>query len=171
MIASSIVIRAAEREDVPEIHAMIVALARFENLSHLCVTSDADVAGALFGPRPAAEALIACLGDEIAGFALYFHSFSTFLGRRGLWLEDLFVKPAYRGKGCARALLHALAALAIERGCGRFEWSVLDWNAAAIDFYRALGATVMPDWRIVRVVGPALATLAAGHLGSRADLE
>jgi GNAT superfamily N-acetyltransferase len=159
-------IRAVQRADVPEVHAMIVALAGFEKLSHLCIATEADIAVALFGPQPAAEALIARAGEQAAGFALYFHTFSTFLGRRSLWLEDLFVQPSHRGKGCARALLRALAAVAVERGCGRFEWAVLDWNAAAIAFYRSLGATVLPDWRIVRVVGPALADLAAGR---RAD--
>jgi len=169
MTPPTFVIRAVERDDVAEVHAMILALARFEKLSHLCVASEADIAAALFGPRPAAEALIAWAGDQAAGFALYFHSFSTFLGRRSLWLEDLFVQPAHRGKGCAKALLRALATLAVERGCGRFEWAVLDWNAQAIEFYRALGATVLPDWRIVRVVGPALAALAAGPRADHAD--
>jgi len=154
-------IRAAAPGDVAAIHVMIVALAEFERLSHLCVASEADLAEALFGPRPAAEVLIASENGEPAGFALFFHNFSTFLGRRGLWLEDLFVQPAHRRRGCAQALLRALAAIAVERGCGRFEWSVLDWNVSAIDFYRALGATVLPDWRIVRVVGPALGALAA----------
>jgi GNAT superfamily N-acetyltransferase len=104
--------------------------------------------------------LVAWKGPEPAGFALFFHNFSTFLGRRGLWLEDLFVRPVHRRQGCARALLRTLAALAQARGCGRFEWAVLDWNTPAIDFYRSLGATVLPDWRIVRVVGPALGRLA-----------
>ena len=140
---------------------MIAALARYEKLSYLCVASEADLADALFGPRPAAEALIARSGAEAAGFALFFHSYSTFLGRRSLWLEDLFVQPAHRRQGCAQMLLRALAALAVERNCGRFEWAVLDWNAQAIAFYSALGATVLPDWRIVRVVGPALSALAA----------
>jgi GNAT superfamily N-acetyltransferase len=154
-------IRAAAPGDVAAIHVMIAALAEFEKLSHLCVASEADLAEALFGPRPAAEVLIASENGEPAGFALFFHNFSTFLGRRGLWLEDLFVQPAHRRRGCAQALLRALAAIAVERECGRFEWSVLDWNVSAIDFYRALGATVLPDWRIVRVVGPALGALAA----------
>ena len=153
-------IRAARREDVPAVLAMIRALADFEKLSHLCVASEADLQEALFGPQRAAEVLIAWNDGEPAAFALFFHNFSTFLGRPGLWLEDLFVRPAYRRQGCARAMLRALASVAVERGCGRFEWSVLDWNTAAIDFYRALGATVLPDWRIVRVVGPALDTLA-----------
>ena len=153
-------IRPARPGDVAVVHAMIRELAEFERLAHLCVASEADLAAALFGPRPAAEVLIACRDGEAAGFALFFHNFSTFLGRRGLWLEDLFVRPAHRRKGCAQALLTTLADLARERGCGRFEWAVLDWNAPAIDFYRSLGATVLPDWRIVRVVGPALDHLA-----------
>ena len=153
-------IRPARPGDVAAVHAMIRELAEFERLAHLCVASEADLAAALFGPLPAAEVLIACRDGEAAGFALFFHNFSTFLGRRGLWLEDLFVRPAHRRQGCAQALLTTLADLARERGCGRFEWAVLDWNAPAIDFYRSLGATVLPDWRIVRVVGPALDHLA-----------
>ena len=117
------------------------------------MATEADLAEALFGPRPAAEVLIACKDGTPAAFALFFHNFSTFLGRRGLWLEDLFVQPAYRRQGCAQALLRALAGIARDRGCGRFEWAVLDWNASAIEFYQSLGATVLPDWRIVRVVG------------------
>jgi GNAT superfamily N-acetyltransferase len=153
-------IRPARPEDVGVIHAMIGALAEYEKLAHLCIASEADLDAALFGPRPAAEALIARKDGVPAAFALFFHNYSTFLGRRGLWLEDLFVLPAHRRQGCAQALLRALAAIARERNCGRFEWAVLDWNASAIDFYRALGATVLPDWRIVRVVGPSLDALA-----------
>ena len=160
MTASSFAVKTATPADVPELQAMIRALAEFEKLSDLCIASETDLMEALFGSRPAAEALIAWAGTEAAGFALFFHNFSTFLGRRGLWLEDLFVRPDFRGKGCARALLRALAAIAVERNCGRFEWAVLDWNVKAIAFYRALGATVLPDWRIVRIVGPALAALA-----------
>lgn len=154
-------IRSATPEDIPELHAMIRGLAEFEQLSHLCVVSERDLAEALFGSQPAAAALIAWNRAQAAGFALFHHNFSTFLGRRGLWLEDLFVWPAHRGKGCATALLRALAGIAVERGCGRFEWAVLDWNAHAIDFYRNLGAIMLTDWRIVRMVGPALAALAA----------
>ena len=153
-------VRAAGPGDVATIHAMIGALADFERLSHLFVAAEADVAEALFGPRPAAEVLIAWKNGDAAGFALFFHNFSTFLGRRGLWLEDLFVHPAHRRQGCAQALLRALAALAVQRHCGRFEWAVLDWNEPAIRFYEALGATVMPDWRIARVAGGELARLA-----------
>ncbi len=141
---------------------MIRALAEYEKLAHLCIATDADLDAALFGPQPAAEVLIARKGSEPAGFALFFHNFSTFLGRRGLWLEDLFVRPEFRRQGCAQALLRTLAQVAVERGCGRFEWAVLDWNASAIEFYRSLGATLLADWRIVRVVGPALASLATG---------
>src|SRR5689334_24061102 len=155
-------ILAAARNDVASIHSMIADLAAYEELSHVCVATESDLADALFGPRRFAEVLIACKDEEIAAFALFFHNFSTFLGRPGLWLEDLFVRPPFRRQGCARALLRALAALARERGCGRFEWAVLDWNAPAIAFYEALGATILPDWRVVRVVGPPLDALAAG---------
>ena len=158
--AAAFDIRPAQREDVPAIHAMIRALAEYEKLAHLCIATEADLDAALFGPRPAAEALIARKDGAPAAFALYFHNYSTFLGRRGLWLEDLFVLPAHRRQGCANAILKALAGIARERGCGRFEWAVLDWNASAIDFYRSLGAAVLPDWRIVRVVGPSLDALA-----------
>ncbi len=153
-------IQPARPADAGAVHAMIRALADFEQLSHLCVATERDLADALFGPRPAAEVVIAWHGAEAAGFALFFHNYSTFLGRRGLWLEDLWVEPAHRRRGCAQALLRRLAGIARERNCGRFEWSVLDWNTEAIEFYRSLGATVLPDWRIVRVIGPALEALA-----------
>ena len=139
---------------------MIRALAEYEELSHLCIAARADLERALFSPRPAAEVLLAWKDGKPVAFALFFHNFSTFLGRPGLWLEDLFVLPEHRRQGCAGALLRALAALAVERGCGRFEWAVLDWNAPAIEFYRTLGATLLADWRIVRVVGLSLAELA-----------
>ena len=154
-------IRPAVPGDVAAVHGMIVALAEYEKLAHLCVASEADVADALFGPRPAAEVLIASQNGTPAGFALFFPNYSTFLGRRGIWLEDLYVQPAFRRQGCAQALLRALAAIAVERGCGRFEWAVLDWNAAAIDFYQRLGVAVLPDWRIVRAAGPVLTALAS----------
>ena len=146
--------------DVGVVHAMIRALAEYERLSHLCVATEDDLAHALFGPRPSAEVLISRKDGEAVGFALFFHNFSTFLGRPGLWLEDLFVQPAHRRQGCAKALLRALAQLAVARGCGRFEWTVLDWNQPAIDFYESLGAAVLADWRVVRVAGPALERLA-----------
>jgi len=154
-------IRPAQPGDVPAIHAMIGALAEFEKLAHLCVATEAQLAEALFGPRPSAEVLIACKDRTPAAFALFFHNFSTFLGRPGLWLEDLFVLPEHRRQGCAQALLRALAGIARERGCGRFEWAVLEWNASAIAFYQSLGATVLPDWRIVRVAGGALEGMAS----------
>ena len=156
-------IAAATPADVPAILALIRALAEYERLSHLCVSTEADIAAALFGPQPAAEVLIARRSQQIgdaAGFALFFQTFSTFLGRPSLWLEDLFVRPEDRGLGIGRALLHALAERAVDRGCGRFEWAVLDWNASAIGFYESLGARVLGDWRICRVTGDALSKLA-----------
>jgi GNAT superfamily N-acetyltransferase len=162
-------IRPARRMDLDVVVAMIRMLAEYENLAHLCIANEADLENALFGPRPAAEVLIAWKGSEPAAFALFFHNFSTFLGRRGLWLEDLFVLPKHRRQGCARSLLRTLAQIAVERGCGRFEWAVLDWNAPAIQFYRALGATVLTNWRIVRVAETALAALAIGPPSGPAD--
>jgi len=138
---------------------MIRELAEYEKLLHLCVGNAADLDAALFGPRPAAEVLVAWKAGKPAAFALYFHNFSTFLGRRGLWLEDLYVRPEFRRQGCAHALLRSLAGIARARDCGRFEWAVLDWNKPAIDFYQSLGAAVLPDWRICRVVGDALVAL------------
>jgi GNAT superfamily N-acetyltransferase len=159
-------IRAARREDIAVIHSMIGELADYEKLRHLFVATESDIDAALFGAAPRAEVLLAWHGSEPAAFALFLHNFSTFLGRPGLWLEDLFVRPAFRRKGCAQALLRTLAGIAQARGCGRFEWAVLDWNAAAIEFYQSLGAVVLPDWRIVRVVGPSLAALAEGSSGA-----
>jgi GNAT superfamily N-acetyltransferase len=149
--------------DVSDLHVLVRSLAEYERLSDMCTSTEQDLAEALFGPQPVAEALIARLEANshiCIGFALFFHTYSTFLGRRSLWLEDLFVRPDHRGAGVGRALLGALAALARERNCGRFEWAVLDWNAAAIRFYESLGANVLPDWRIARVTGAALARLA-----------
>jgi GNAT superfamily N-acetyltransferase len=141
---------------------MIAALADFEKLAHLCTGSVDALREALGASPPHAEALIARLDAEPVGFALFFHTFSTFLARRGLWLEDLFVLPEARGRGVGKALLRAVAGVAAARGCGRFEWSVLDWNAPAIRFYEGLGATVLPDWRIARVTGDGIARLAGG---------
>jgi hypothetical protein len=153
-------IRTGRRENVAAIHAMIRALADYEKLSHLCLATEADLDAALFGARPAAEVILGWHGAVPVAFALFFPNFSTFLGRPGLYLEDLFVRPEFRGRGYGRAMLVHLARLAVERGCGRFEWAVLDWNEQAIGFYRALGATVLSDWRITRVTGDALAALA-----------
>lgn len=162
MTALPLSIHRGRPEDLAEVAAMIRALAEYERLSHLCTGTDADLAASLWGPVPAAEVLIARVGGASAGFALFFHTFSTFLARRGLWLEDLFVYPSHRGAGIGKALLRSVAAIARERGCGRFEWSVLDWNTPAIRFYESLGATVLPDWRIARVAGAAIDALADG---------
>ena len=142
--------------DVPLIVALVTELAEFERLAHE-VRIDADrLHEHLFGPRPYAEAAMVRLGTETVGFALWFHNYSTFLGQPGLYLEDLYVQPHHRGSGLGKALLEHLGALAVERDCGRFEWSVLDWNETAIGFYQRMGAQVMPDWRICRVAGDAL---------------
>ncbi|KVF06085.1 GCN5 family acetyltransferase [Burkholderia vietnamiensis] len=154
-------IRPAQARDVGAIVALMRELAEFEKLTHLFVATEADLADALFGERPAAEALVAEQDGAIVAYALFFHNYSTFVGRRGLYLEDLYVQPAQRGTGLGTALLRHLAALAVERRCARFEWSVLDWNRPAIDFYEKMGATVLPDWRIVRMTGDALHALAA----------
>ena len=154
-------IRPATPADVPLVLRLIEGLAEYERLRDQCVATEAALHASLFGPRPDAEVVIAELDGEAAGFALFFHNYSTFLARRGLYLEDLFVWPQLRGRGVGRALLVHLARLAVERGCGRFEWAVLDWNAPAIGFYRALGAEPMDEWTTMRVSGAALATLAA----------
>ena len=153
-------LRPATPADVPAIVGLIRELAAFEKLEHLVVVTPESLLPQLFGPRPNAEAMVGEVGGAVVAFALYFTNFSTFLGLPGLYLEDLYVQPAHRGTGLGKALLRALAALAVARGCGRFEWSVLDWNANAIRFYESMGATVMPDWRICRVTGPALTALA-----------
>lgn len=150
----------ASPEHVPAIMELITALAEFERLTHLLEVTPEALHDHLFGQRRAAEVVVALVAGEVVGFALFFSNFSTFLGRPGLYLEDLFVRPERRGLGIGKALLEHLAALALARGCGRFEWSVLDWNADAIGFYESMGATVMPEWRICRVAGPALTALA-----------
>ena len=150
------VVRPAEPRDVDAIVQLIRGLAEFEQLTHLLEVTPARLHPHLFGPRPVAEALVAESGGEVVAFALFFTNFSTFLARPGLYLEDLYVTPTQRGRGIGKALLTRLAKLAVERECGRFEWSVLDWNEHAIRFYRGLGATVMPDWRICRITGEAL---------------
>lgn len=153
-------IRPATIDDTSLILTLIRGLADYERLSHEAVVTEADIRESLFGERPSAEVLVAEVGSEAAGFALFFHNYSTFLGRRGLYLEDLFVFPAYRGQGIGLALMKRLARLAIERQCGRFEWWVLDWNESAIDFYRRLGARAMSDWTVYRLTGEPLARLA-----------
>jgi GNAT superfamily N-acetyltransferase len=154
-------VRPATPADVPTIARLIRALAAYERLAHEVVLDEDRLREHLFGPRPYAEALLAEEAGAVVGFALFFHNYSTFLGRPGLYLEDLFVEPAHRGRGHGKALLAALARLAVERGCGRLEWAVLDWNEPAIAFYRALGAEPMDEWTVYRLTGDALRRLAA----------
>ncbi len=160
----------AASDDVAPLLAMIRALADYERLTHLVSATEAALARSLFGERPHAEALIAWDGEkkrDALGFALFFHNFSTFLARPGLWLEDIFVYPQHRGRGIGRRLLGEVAAVARARDCGRLEWAVLDWNEPAIGFYRGMGATVMPDWRIARVTGAALEGFGRDEAGDR----
>lgn len=160
-------IRPARPEDVGLVLAFIRQLAEYEKLAHEVVADEATLRDALFGPRANAEALIGELAGppgappEPVAFAVFFHNFSTFLGRKGLYLEDLFVQPQHRGAGYGRRMLAHLARLAVERGCRRFEWAVLDWNAPALGFYAVLGAEAKSDWVIHRLSGAALAALAA----------
>jgi len=149
-------LRSAELRDVGAIVQLIRELAEFENLTHLLQVTPEKLRPQLFGERPVAEALVAETGGEVVGFALFFTNFSTFLAQPGLYLEDLFVRPAHRGSGIGAALLTRLGRIAVERDYGRFEWSVLDWNENAIRFYERMGATVMPEWRICRVSGEGL---------------
>ena len=153
------VVPATER-DTPLVVSFIHRLAEYERMAELCVATEDDVRRTLFGDSPAAEVIIAYDGETPAGFALFFHNYSTFLAQRGIYLEDLFVTPAARGKGVGFALLSALARIAIERDCGRLEWSVLDWNQLAIDFYRRIGANPLDEWTMFRITGNALEQLA-----------
>lgn len=157
-----ITLRAATPADIPQILAFIAGLAEYEKLAHEAVATPALLEQHLFGPRPAAEVVIADVEGEPAGFALFFTSFSTFLGQPGLHLEDLFVLPQHRGLGLGKRLMVHLAQLAVSRGYGRFEWSVLDWNEPAIRFYRRLGAVGLDEWTVQRVTGDALQALARG---------
>lgn len=159
----SIRIRPATEADVPLILDLIRGLAEYEKLAHQCVATESLLRQNLFGPRPYAESLIAELDGQPVGFALFLHNFSTFLAKPGIYLEDVFVRPEHRGRGVGSALLKAVARLAVERNCGRFEWSVLDWNESAIGFYKSRGADVLPDWRICRVAGKALIDLAGAE--------
>ncbi|CAM8672999.1 GNAT family N-acetyltransferase [Sphingobium sp.] len=158
---TDIIIRDAQADDIGTIHDFILALADYERLAHAVKADRVTLARYLFGPRPMAEVLIAEHEGRAVGFALFFHNFSTFEARPGVYLEDLFVLPDARGLGAGKALLARLAALAIERDCARLEWSVLDWNEPAIAFYRSLGATAMDEWTVQRVDGDTLAALAA----------
>ena len=155
-----IVLRPAQHDDVPTILAFIRELAVFEKLEHEAIATPALMEQALFGERPAAEVVIAEVDGQPAGFVLFFTTFSTFVGLPGLYLEDLFVRPAFRKRGIATTLMRHLARTAVERGYGRFEWSVLDWNEPAIRFYRSLGARPMDEWTVQRVDGEALLALA-----------
>ncbi len=160
MNTPTLTIRRATRADVPLVLSFVNDLADYEKLGHLVVATEEVIADELFGPKSHTEVLLGHIGTEPAAFAVYFHNFSTFLGRKGLYLEDLFVRPAYRRRGFGRTMLLQLARIAAERQCGRFEWTVLDWNEPAIFFYETLGATVMHEWKLVRVTGEALQKMA-----------
>lgn len=155
-------LRAASPADISLILALIGELAEYELLSHQVVATEELIHHALFGERKYAEVIIAEVENEPAGFALFFHNFSTFLGRPGIYLEDLFVRPVYRGGGVGRMLLEHLAKIAVERNCGRLEWAVIDWNEPAIGFYKKLGAVPIDDWTIFRLTGDALLELGGG---------
>ncbi len=160
-MSSEVILRPATRADVPVLFDLIKALAEYEKLSDAVTGSAADLERDLFGDRPFAEAILAECEGRVVGWALFFHNYSTFLTQPGIYLEDLFVLPEYRGRGIGKSLIVYLAQLAVSRGCGRLEWSVLDWNELAIGFYKGIGADVMPDWRICRVAGESLASLAS----------
>ena len=160
--APSATIRLATRADVPTIVSLIREAADFEGHAHLATATPERMEAELFGPGAACECLIGEHDGQTVAFAIFFHNFSTFLCRKGLYLEDLFVRPAARGTGMGRRLLQALARIAVERACGRFEWGVLEWNVDAQAFYRRMGATILPDWRVCRVAGDALQSLGAG---------
>lgn len=149
-------IRSATAADTLTIAALIRALADYERLAHAVSLDEEQLRAHLFGPRPFAEVLLAEDAGAVAGFALFFHNFSTFRGQPGVYLEDLFVRPEYRGRGHGKALLAAVARLAVERGCGRVDWTVLNWNEPALRFYRALGAVPLDDWTLYRLSGDAL---------------
>lgn len=153
----TLAIRPATPADIPALVDLIKALADYEKLAHEVTGHPDDLAAALFGDRPYAEALLAWVDGQSVGMALFFHNFSTFLMKPGIYLEDIFVYPEYRGQGIGKALLVHLGKLALARGCGRFEWSVLDWNTPAIAFYQSMGAEIKPEWQTCRVTGEALA--------------
>lgn len=156
-----ITIMTAEEKDVPLILEFIEGLAGYEQLRHACVATEEKLTDTLFGDRPAAEVLIARMSGQPVGFALFFHNYSTFLAQRGLFLEDLFVKPDARGHGVGDALFSSLARIALDRNCGRLEWSVLNWNDLAIGFYKRLGAQPMNEWTTFRMTGQSLHELAS----------
>ena len=160
----TVTIRSATVHDVPLIRELIEGLADYERLRHECIATDELLHATLFGARPSAEVLIAESNGDAAGFALFFHNYSTFLARPGIYLEDLFVRPSHRGRGVGKQLLQHLASLAVERQCGRLEWSVLNWNTDAIGFYEKLGAHPQDEWTVYRVSGDALTRLATGEV-------
>ena len=157
----SVVLRTATESDVPAILGLIQALAEYERMRDDCVATEARLRETLFGTAPKAEVVLAETQGEVAGFALYCGNYSTFLAQPGIWLEDLFVRPQFRGQGIGRTLLAHLAKLAVERGCGRVEWAVLDWNEPSIGFYQSLGARGLTEWTTFRLTGNAMTTLAA----------
>ena len=154
------VIRSATAADVPVIRQLIRELAEYERLTHEAVVTESELRETLFGPRPWAEVLIGEAGAEVAGFALFFHNYSTFVGKPGLYVEDVFVRPQFRGRGLGTELFRRMARIAVDRGCGRMEWAVLDWNEPALNFYRKIGAVPMNDWTVQRLVGVKLLELA-----------
>ena len=160
-MSAEVTIRSATPADIPVMLGFIRELAEYERLAHEVRGTEELLREEMFGERPVVEAIIARVGDEPAGWALYFHNFSTFLTRRGLYLEDLYVQPRWRGRGIGHALFAELARIAVARRCGRLEWVVLDWNQPAIRFYRRLGAESMDDWTIFRLAGDALTRLGA----------
>ena len=162
-LTNTIDTRRADAADIPLILQFIQDLATYERLRDSCVATEGKLRETLFSNNPAAEVIIASIADKPLGFALFFPSYSTFLAQRGMYLEDLFVKPEARGKGVGFALLSELARIALDRGCGRLEWAVLDWNQLAIDFYRRIGARPLDDWITFRMTGEALESLAAGR--------
>ena len=153
-------LRSAEPRDCGELNRLILALAEYEKLSHQAAPTPEGLHEALFGNRPACEAVLAERGGRAVGFALFFTTFSTFLCKPGLYLEDLFVEPEHRGAGIGKAMLRHLAALAVERDCGRFEWRVLDWNEPSIRFYESIGGKLLPEWQLVRMTQPEFSALA-----------
>ncbi|MBK8323874.1 MAG: GNAT family N-acetyltransferase [Betaproteobacteria bacterium] len=165
MTMTDFVLRPATPDDCVEIDRLIRELADYEKLAHQMQGTPEKLRAALFGPRPAAEAVMAERGGRAVGFALFFTTYSTFLSKPGLYLEDLFVEPAHRGAGIGKALLTHLAGLAVERGCGRFEWRVLDWNEPSIRFYESIGGRILPEWELVRMTEPEFAALAARRPG------
>jgi GNAT superfamily N-acetyltransferase len=156
----TVTIRPAAEHEIPLVLEFVRELARYEHLEHEVMATPADLAAALFGPRRYAEVVFACLDATPVGFALFFHNFSTFAGKPGIYLEDLFVRPQARGRGIGRQLLAWLAHMALERGCPRLDWAVLDWNAPSIGFYRGLGAVALAEWRMFRLTGEPLERLA-----------